>query len=394
MLVLGPMFSGKSSELIAAATRHRGLYRDAGVHVFKPSCDTRGSEDAKVATPQLETHSGCGVTLSATPISNAGDVGLVAMRPGDMVILDELHMWGNQILAWLHDKVLQNPTSGLTIVAAGLAGDSEAKPWPLISSAVSLATEIKHLKSRCELCGGLAPFTRANFIKTTQFCLGGAEKYGARCGACHGAPDIVHVIGAPFSGKSDAIASLRAAGGGEFEFSDASRASSPRRAVETARSGNAKMHALYDDISVRREREHNEMEAIGRAWGTRRVVVCEGSTDSEELFAPARDLSREGALIAVSDRAHALKTRTRLRRSHLVITTSADMCIRRSHENMGGSLGLTEPTDARIRTACAQYETAVSDKRPGWYAYSAAVEGRDAAALSVAVRAAVALPRA
>jgi thymidine kinase len=172
-LIVGPMFSGKTDELIRrlAAAEADGLR----VATAKPSVD--------VADP------GWIVSLSGArrpAVSLASPAEVAALAIGyDVVGIDEIEFFEPSIAAL---------AAQVRVVAAGLDLDFRAEPFGPMPALAELADDLAVLTATCAVCGGVA--TRSQRLldgrpaprdaPTVQ--IGGRELYEPRCAEHHVIP--------------------------------------------------------------------------------------------------------------------------------------------------------------------------------------------------------------
>jgi thymidine kinase len=176
-LIVGPMFSGKTDELIRrlAAADREGLR----VATAKPSVD--------VADP------GWIVSLSGArrrAVSVASAAELVELAGGhDVVGIDEIEFFEPGIVG-----AVRTLKGELRVVAAGLDLDFRGEPFGPIPALAALADEISVLAATCAICGGEATRSQRLFdgrpaprdAPTVQ--IGGRELYEPRCEKHHAVP--------------------------------------------------------------------------------------------------------------------------------------------------------------------------------------------------------------
>lgn len=329
-LVLGPMFAGKTSRLVARARAWERAHPDAHVHAFKPVRDAR---DMHADSPAcIVTHDGA--ALPARIMGNAADIDLVAMSAGDMVVIDEAQMWGGDLCTWLHAAVLGEHGRGLTIVVAALAGDSTASAWRLVSRLVPLATRITHVRATCTVCGAPAPFTARKASRDgPQFMLGGAELYEPRCAGCFHAPRLVYVVGNIGAGKSTAVRSALLGGSGVVAVPEVIDADTQALLNKFYADRDRWACVLQGHFRIKRSRD--EHAAVTDHWGAdTSVVVMEGSAFTDaHVFAPTL-LERDGPERALVEHDERLLRTTQLplSREYVWINTPPETCLDRIRE--------------------------------------------------------------
>jgi len=175
-VICGPMFSGKSEEMIRRL--RRAEIAGQQVVIFKPRIDDRYDAAAVV--------SHAGVRMRAVPISSVAE--LVARAKGfDVVGIDEVQF----LEAAIVPAALELADRGARVVAAGLDQDFRRLPFGPIPELLSHAEFVDKLQAVCHRCGGPATTTQrlldgrpAPYSGETVL-VGAAEQYEARCRDCH-----------------------------------------------------------------------------------------------------------------------------------------------------------------------------------------------------------------
>lgn len=176
-VVCGPMFAGKSEELIRRVKRLE--YAKKKVLVFKPGIDNRYSETEVVSHSQLKAKS--------TAIKEAKDI-LRYITPGTYAIaVDEVQFLDPYIV----EVAQQLAATGIRVILAGLDTDFRGEPFDVIGKLVTVAEYVSKLTAICVVCG--APATKTQRIingKPAHYSdpiikVGAAESYEPRCRHCH-----------------------------------------------------------------------------------------------------------------------------------------------------------------------------------------------------------------
>ncbi len=170
--ICGPMFSGKTTELIRrveAMTGGEG--RDRRGVLFKPAGDTR------YATDHLATHGG--IRAEAVAVERAEEID-ARSSPGSVVGIDEAHFFG----AGLTEVCVGLVARGLDVVVAGLERDHRGMPFEPFPSLLCEADEVIKLSGPCAICGQPALHSQRMVADQSRIVVGGAESYQPRCRAC------------------------------------------------------------------------------------------------------------------------------------------------------------------------------------------------------------------
>jgi thymidine kinase len=174
-VVCGPMFCGKSEELIRRL-RRAAIARLAVVCV-KPAIDVRHAVDDVV--------SHAGSRFGARPIGDVRDL-LELRGEADVIGVDEAQFFDAGIV----DVCAELAESGISVICAGLDRDYRGLPFGSMPELLCLADRVTKLQAVCVRCGGDATLSQrlvngapAPFDDATVV-VGGAERYEARCRAC------------------------------------------------------------------------------------------------------------------------------------------------------------------------------------------------------------------
>ncbi|OLT53954.1 thymidine kinase [Cellulosimicrobium sp. CUA-896] len=192
-VVCGPMFAGKTEELLRRVRRAQVAGRRVLVvgHVL----DTRRGADV------VSSHSG--LSVPSRSVSGPDELEEVVGRDGpwDLVAVDEAHFFGPRLV----DAVQRLADAGAVVVVAGLDVTFDARPFEPLPSLAALAERVAKLTAVCAVCGEDAAFhlrTTADppgagdALVAAASHVGGAEAYEARCRA--------HLAVAPWRGSGGA----------------------------------------------------------------------------------------------------------------------------------------------------------------------------------------------
>ena len=175
-VICGPMFSGKSEEMIRRL--RRAEIAGQRVVIFKPHIDDRF--DA------FDVVSHAGLRMRAVPVSSVAE--LEALAHGfEVVGIDEVQFFDRAIA----DVALALADGGSRVIAAGLDQDFRRLPFGPIPDLLAHAEFVDKLQAVCHRCGGPATTTqrlvdgRAAPYSGETVVVGAAEQYEARCRDCH-----------------------------------------------------------------------------------------------------------------------------------------------------------------------------------------------------------------
>lgn len=174
-VICGPMFSGKSEELIRRM--RRALIARKRVQVFKPVIDNRYSADEIVSHSDLR--------IPSQVVKSAKDIlDLLEIRT-EVVGIDEANF-----IPDLPEVANHLADMGKQVIIAGLDTDFLGRPFEPVPSLLAMAEEITKTLAICVQCGGPAKFTQRLVASSDLIVVGAAGLYEARCRRCFeaGAP--------------------------------------------------------------------------------------------------------------------------------------------------------------------------------------------------------------
>jgi thymidine kinase len=175
-VICGPMFSGKSEEMIRRL--RRAEIAGQRVVIFKPRIDDR--YDA------TDVVSHAGARMRAVPVTSVAEVSERA-KGFDVVGIDEAQFLGDGVVS----AALELADRGVRVVVAGLDQDFRRLPFGPMPELLTHAEFVDKLQAVCHRCGGPATTTQrlvdgqpAPYSGETVV-VGAAEQYEARCRGCH-----------------------------------------------------------------------------------------------------------------------------------------------------------------------------------------------------------------
>lgn len=175
--IIGPMYSGKSEELIRRLKRAKIAKQN--IVVFKPTVDNRYSKEDVVS------HSGD--SIEAIPINKSYRIYDLIDEKTQVVGIDEVQFFDEKIV----DVAVDLADKGIRVIAAGLDMDFRGEPFGPTPKLLAVAEFVDKIQAICSVCGH--PATRsqrlvdgepANYNDST-IKVGAVESYEARCRKCH-----------------------------------------------------------------------------------------------------------------------------------------------------------------------------------------------------------------
>ncbi|MCX7945014.1 MAG: thymidine kinase [Deltaproteobacteria bacterium] len=169
-VICGPMFSGKTEELIRRLKRAK-IARQKVV-IFKPSIDKRYHKKKIVSHSAQE--------LDSIAVRNSKDIIRLVPLGTEVVGIDEAQFFDNGIV-----KVAQHlADSGIRVIIAGLDLDYKANPFGPMPILMCKAEYVTKNLAICVKCGNPASFTQRVSGGEKQILLGAMDSYEARCRKC------------------------------------------------------------------------------------------------------------------------------------------------------------------------------------------------------------------
>ena len=169
-VVCGPMFSGKSEELIRRLRRAKIARKR--VQVFKPAIDIRYSPDEIVS--HADARMASDVVQSGAEILDRLD------WRTQVVGFDEANFLGPDLVGICQ----QLADSGKQVIVAGLDTDFMGRPFAPIPELLCLAESITKTLAICMRCGNPAKHTQRLVASEDLIVVGAADLYEARCRRC------------------------------------------------------------------------------------------------------------------------------------------------------------------------------------------------------------------
>lgn len=169
-VICGSMFSGKTEELIRRLKRAK--FAKQRVEIFKPSIDTRYSEEDVVSHDQN--------AIRSTPIDSSGNILLLASNI-DVVGIDEAQFLDEG----LTEVCNQLANNGVRVIIAGLDMDFKGVPFGPIPALCAIADEVTKVHAICVKCGALAYISHRLVANEHRVLLGEQEEYEPLCRDCY-----------------------------------------------------------------------------------------------------------------------------------------------------------------------------------------------------------------
>lgn len=167
-VICGPMFSGKTEELIRRVKRAQ-IARQK-VQIFKPVIDDRYHRTDVVS------HSS--QAIEATPVKDSLEILQKVFDSTRIVAIDEVQFFDETIL-----KVIAKlARRGIRVITAGLDQDFRGEPFGPMAQLLCIADDVMKVAAICTVCGAPASKTyRKPSDNKEQVLVGETDLYEARC---------------------------------------------------------------------------------------------------------------------------------------------------------------------------------------------------------------------
>lgn len=169
-VVCGPMFSGKSEELIRRL--RRALIARKRVQVFKPVIDVRYSANEIVSHADSR--------MKSEVVGGAGEILQKLDWRTQVVGIDEANFLGTELV----EVAQQLADSGKQVIIAGLDTDYMGRPFVPMPELLCVAESITKTLAICLRCGNPAKHTQRLVDSDALIVVGATGMYEARCRRC------------------------------------------------------------------------------------------------------------------------------------------------------------------------------------------------------------------
>ncbi len=183
-VIIGPMFSGKTSELIRLVERE--VYAKKKGAIFKVDFDRRYSEK------EVVTHNGLRYDAYSVASTDEGVRRIEEVAESsdlDAIGVDEVNFFPHSIIG-----LLDSLAAARRVIACGLNLNFKAEPFPTTMELAARADTVRYLSAVCVVCGREA--TRTQRLTAGKpapkdsplIAVGGKEMYEPRCRSCYSPP--------------------------------------------------------------------------------------------------------------------------------------------------------------------------------------------------------------
>lgn len=165
-IIMGCMFSGKSTEIIRLINRYKALEKK--ILIINHSNDTRYNSNS------ISTHSN--ININCTSIDNLNTIKVDSKfnyKECEVIVIEEAQFFNN-----LYDFTLEScEKDNKIIILAGLDGDSNREEFGDIIKLIPKCDSVVKLHALCSICkdGTLASFTKRLVENNDQVLIGVSE---------------------------------------------------------------------------------------------------------------------------------------------------------------------------------------------------------------------------
>ena len=170
-VICGPMFSGKSEELIRRL--RRAQIARLPLQAFKPKIDDRYDRE------RIVSHSA--VSIDARAVTGAAEIATLLAPDTRVVGIDEVQFFDAEMVP----LVQRLADRGTRVVVAGLDQDYTGRPFEPVPQLLAVAEYITKTLAICARCGAPAARSQRLVTSSSRVSVGAAESYEARCRQCH-----------------------------------------------------------------------------------------------------------------------------------------------------------------------------------------------------------------
>ena len=169
-LIIGPMFSGKSTRLIGVIRKY--TYKAKKTIMVKFFSDKRYTSKSEVVTHDLLKYD----SIECKKLREHFD----QLKSYDIIGIDEGQFFPDLVEVCEELALLKK-----TVIIAALNGDFRKEPFPVIAKIISKADKIKLLKAYCFNCHRDAKFSLRIVQSNETVLIGAGESYKPACRECH-----------------------------------------------------------------------------------------------------------------------------------------------------------------------------------------------------------------
>lgn len=172
--ICGPMFSGKTEELIKRLNCIKNTGKN--IVVFKPIIDTRHEKSC------VTSHNN--ISIEAISVKNSSEIYnflKLSRIKIDVIGIDEVQFFKKSLIKY----ILKITKLGIKVILSGLDQDFKGQPFGAMPEILAIANKITKKYGICAICSAFANRSyRLKGVTKKRILIGAAELYEARCETC------------------------------------------------------------------------------------------------------------------------------------------------------------------------------------------------------------------
>jgi thymidine kinase len=171
-VIIGPMWAGKSTELLRRVRRH--VAANEKCLVIRPEKDNRFDDN-------VITHDGDNTKIKTMRLAKLGSLDVKEMYSYDVIAIDE-----GQFFPELCD-IVSNLVHFLNrkVIVSGLDGDFQRNPFAEMMKLIPIADTVLKLSAVCIICHRDAIHSHRKITDTKIELVGGSDMYMPVCRKCY-----------------------------------------------------------------------------------------------------------------------------------------------------------------------------------------------------------------
>ncbi|QDG54609.1 thymidine kinase [Persicimonas caeni] len=169
-VICGPMFSGKTEELIRRLKRAQ--YARQNLQIFKPKIDDRYDAESIVSHSKQ--------ALPSYPVADVGEMREQLDAHVEVIGIDEVQFFDLDVIEFCNEMAQKQ----CRVIVAGLDQDYRAEPFGPMPQLLAAAEYVTKLHAICVKCGNPAHRSYRLATNPQQVLVGSDERYEARCRRC------------------------------------------------------------------------------------------------------------------------------------------------------------------------------------------------------------------
>ncbi len=168
-VITGPMFSGKTEELIRRLKR--AMIAKQRVMVFKPDVDTRYEKNYIVSHDS---------NFSRAEICKRADEITSLSQEAEVVGIDEAQFFSDDLVSSVNTMANSNKR----VIVSGLDMDFKGRPFGPMPLLMAIADDVIKLSAVCLQCGGQAIYSHRLSKNEKKILIGQQDLYESLCRNC------------------------------------------------------------------------------------------------------------------------------------------------------------------------------------------------------------------